>query len=95
MLPEKLTVECIASISLRQRQLAEHEAEQDRQEAADHRGLGRGDDAEIEPAERAGDQHEERHDVGERAQHLADVARALLLRRDARHELRVHARYRA
>src|SRR5262245_37051983 len=35
-----------------EREIAERDAEHDRQDAADHGGFGGGDDAEIEPAER-------------------------------------------
>src|SRR5215470_17538117 len=45
-------------------ELAERDAEHDRQDAADHRRLGGGDDAEVESAERHRDQRKERRDVG-------------------------------
>ena len=91
MLPEKLTVECIASTSLRQLRSPNRKPSRiDRKQPITAASVVR-HHAEIEPAERAGDQHHERRDVGERADHLVRVARALLLRRDARHELGVHA----
>src|SRR5262245_47878461 len=72
-------------------ELAERHSEQNREHAADHRRLGGGHHAEIEPAEGGGDQHEERHDVGDGAQELAQRARAGLVGGDRRRELGVHA----
>ena len=72
-----------------QRQVAHGDAEQDRQEAADHGRLGGGDDAEVKPAERTEDQENERGDLGERAQQLGTGARPCLARRHGRIDLGV------
>ena len=89
MLPLKMMVLKIAWTKLLQRQLPHRDAEQDRQEAADHRRLGGGDDAEVEPAQRAEHEQHERDHFGQRPQQLAAGARARLARRHARIDLGV------
>src|SRR6266568_4821601 len=65
------------------RQIAEHRAEHDREQAPDGGALGGGDEPGINAAERAGDQDRERQHVGERAEEFRDRLRTALPRGDA------------